>query len=242
MAIASLTNYTLIVIGFFVALIFAGFDLTKISFIVGTLGVGIGFGLQNIVSNFISGLILIFERPIAIGDIIIVDTIEGTVTSIGIRSIKVLQYNGDEVIIPNATLISGRLTNRTLTNSQRRFLITINTALDTDPDFVIDLLQRAANEVDDVLSYPESKAYFQGINEQSLKFALYYWVGDNIMDTVSETNLKVHQFLREAGIKIPITRQIEYHMDKLEDNDVLPKQEDKKGEEKGEKDANDKKS
>ena len=238
MAIASLTNYTLIVIGFFVALIFAGFDLTKISFIIGTLGVGIGFGLQNIVSNFISGLILIFERPIAIGDIIIVDTVEGTVTSIGIRSSKILQYNGDEEIIPNATLISGRVTNRTMTNSQRRFLIPINTALDTDPDFVIELLQNASKEVKGVLSYPEPRVYFDGIYEQSLRFSFYYWIGENIMDVKSETNLKVHQYLREAGIKIPIPRQIEYHMDKPDDIDLLSKQEVKKGE----KDANDKKS
>ncbi len=234
MAIASISNYTLVVIGFFVALIFAGLDLTKISFIIGTLGVGIGFGLQNVVSNFISGLILIFERPIAIGDIIIVENIEGTVTSIGIRSSKILQYNGDEEIIPNATLISGRVTNRTLTNKQRRFIITIQTALDTDPDLVIDLLQKASKEVDGVLSYPEPKAYFQGIVEQSLKFSLYYWVGDNILDVVSNTNLKVHQYLRENGVQIPIPRRIEYI---VEDPDKIQKPDKKE-----EKDKNDKQS
>ena len=230
LAIASITNYLLIVIGFFAALGFAGFDLSKISFIVGALGVGIGFGLQNVVSNFVSGLILIFERPIAIGDIIIVENVEGTVTSIGIRSSKILQYNGDEEIIPNAIFINGKVTNRTLTNNQRRFIITIYTSLTTEPELVLDLMKKAGNEVEGVLSYPEPKAYFEGISGQSLKFSLYYWIGDNILDTVSETNLKVHQYLREAGIQIPIPRQIEYHLDNIDEVNPVSKKEVKKDE------------
>lgn len=209
MAIASLTNYTLITIGFFLALASAGFDLANIGLLAGALGVGIGFGLQNIVSNFISGLILIFERPITVGDTIEVEGIIGTVSAIGIRSSRIRQFNGDEEIIPNATFISGRVTNRTLSDSQRRYIIRINTSLEADPQQVLGLLEETCRSVEDVLRYPPPRAYFEGIVDQSMQFSLYYWLSSNILDANSLANLKVHEALRAAGIQFRVPRQLE---------------------------------
>jgi len=209
MAIASLTHYALITIGFFLALASAGFDLTNIGLLAGALGVGIGFGLQNIVSNFISGLILIFERPITVGDVIEVEGIIGTVTAIGIRSSQVRQFNGDEEIIPNATFISGRVTNRTLSDSRRRYIIRVNTSLEADPQQVLGLLEETCRSVDHVLRYPPPRAYFEGIVDQSMQFSLFYWLSSNILDANSLVNLQVHSALQEAGVKFRIPRQLQ---------------------------------
>jgi small-conductance mechanosensitive channel len=208
MAIGSLTQYTLITIGFFLALTMMGFDLDKIGLLLGALGVGIGFGLQNVVSNFISGLILIFERPITIGDIIEVEGVMGKVTNIGIRSSRIRQFNGNEEIIPNANLISGRVTNLTLSDRDRRFIQTILTEPNIDPQRVIDKLEKACADVDLVLKDPLPRVYFQGLQEQFLQFGVYYWVNENIFDAKSQVNLALWNALQEEGISTPVPKQV----------------------------------
>ena len=117
-AISTMLHYAILLVGFFVALGALGIDLTKITILAGAFSVGIGFGLQNVINNFVSGLILLFERPIKIGDIIEVSGNIGEVRQIGIRASIIRTKDGSEVIVPNGLLISGQVTNWTLSDSR----------------------------------------------------------------------------------------------------------------------------
>lgn len=209
MAIASLTYYTLIVIGIIMAMLALGFDVTHLSVLAGALGIGIGFGLQNVVNNFISGLILIFERPITVGDIVNLQTIEGQVISIGIRSSKVQQYDGSVLIVPNADLISNQVVNFTLTDDKRRFILPIYTDTNADPVKVLEIMNYAANSIPDVLSDPAARSYFTGTEDQSRVFKLYFWVsGRMFLQAKSDVTLAVHQKLEENGIRVKAQREV----------------------------------
>jgi len=199
-AISSLTQYFLITLGFLLALSAAGFSMQNLGLLAGALGVGIGFGLQNIVNNFISGLILAFERPVTVGDVIETAGNEGVVQKIGIRASVIQQYDGSEVIVPNAELISNRVINWTLSKYTRRLILTINTHQDADTDQVLKVMKEAVNNLDFVLKDPEAKAYFHGINDNQLEFALFYWASGNILDCKSLVNQQVQKALKDAGI------------------------------------------
>jgi small-conductance mechanosensitive channel len=173
--ISALSRYVILFIGFLFAAGAAGFDLTNLTLLVGALGVGIGFGLQNVVNNFISGLILMFERPIQIGDTVEVGELLGIVKHIGIRASIVRTFNEAEVIVPNADLISGRVTNWTLSDRRRRIEIPVGVAYGTPPQKVIDMLCDTAKAHDDVLPSPMAYAIFNGFGESSLDFTLRFW-------------------------------------------------------------------
>lgn len=208
-AVASITHYSLIVLGVFLALASAGFEARHLGLLVGALGVGIGFGLQTIINNFLSGLILIFERPITVDDVIEVDGILGVVTSIGIRASRIRQYNGDEMIVPNAHLISKKVTNRTLSDTKRRYTMSFETSRDADPERVIAIISEAAQSVTGILSDPPAKGYFKGLGEQSIKFYVNYWGAGNFLDLMSGVEQAVYAALEREGIKMPIPVQIE---------------------------------
>ncbi len=147
-AISTMLHYAILLIGLFVAVAALGFDLAKITILAGALSVGIGFGLQNIINNFVSGIILLFERPIKVGDTI-GDTIQlddavGVVDHIGIRATIVRTADGSEIIVPNGSLISNRVTNWTFSDRQRVIAIPIGVARGADPDHVIKLLKGVA--------------------------------------------------------------------------------------------------
>ena len=209
MAISSLTQYTLVFIGVVLALAYAGFDLQNLGIMAGALGVGIGFGLQNLVGNFISGLILVFERPVTPGDIVKVDNYEGTVVSIGIRSSVIRQWDGSRIIVPNSDLISNKVLNWTMTHYERRFIIRIHTPPDTDPDKVIKLMTEAATKEELVLESPHPITYFIGIVDQALTFDLFFWVSRDILIAKSNVNLAVQKTLKKAGIKVLLPRKFE---------------------------------
>jgi len=200
-AVSSLTQYFLISAGFLLALSVAGFSMQNLSLLAGALGVGIGFGLQNIVNNFISGLILAFERPVTVGDIIDVSGHEGKVQRIGIRASVIKQYDGSEVIVPNAELISSKVVNWTLSKYTRRLILTIHTHKDTDIDKVLKLMKDAVSKVEFVLKKPEVKSYFHGIKDKELEFALYYWASGNILDCKSLVNQEVQKALVQENIE-----------------------------------------
>jgi len=200
-AVSSLTQYFLISLGLILALSAAGFNMQNLSLLAGALGVGIGFGLQNIVNNIISGLILAFERPVTVGDIIEVTGNEGVVQKIGIRASVIKQYDGSEVIVPNAELISGKVTNWTLSKYTRRLIMTIHTHKDTDTDKVLKLMKDAVSRVEFVLREPEAKSYFHGIRDRELEFALYYWASGNILDCKSLVNQEVQKALVRENIE-----------------------------------------
>ncbi len=207
--IVMLLNYTVLGLAFVLAVAAAGIDLTKFALIAGALSVGIGFGLQNVVNNFVSGLILAFERPVQAGDAVQVGDIWGEVRRIGVRSSTVRTWSGAEVIVPNADLISNQVTNWTLSDRQRRMEIAIGVAYGTNPHQVIELATQCAKNNSQVLSSPEPRTIFTGFGESSLDFELRAWTEefDNYLATKSELLLAVHDALYAAGIEIPFPQR-----------------------------------
>ena len=207
-AISIVLRVTVTTVGLYLAASAAGIDLSQLGFILGALSVGIGFGLQSVVLNFIAGLILAFERPIHVGDVVQADMEMGVVSEIGIRASKLKTWHGTEVIIPNGDLISKKVINYTLTDVKRRFKIPIRTAIDATPREVMELLTSVAKEHPKTLDDPASKTYFTGYGETSLDFFLYFWtLFDDGLSTRSEVMLQIHEKLKEAGIDVPIPIQ-----------------------------------
>ena len=195
----------LISIGFYVGVTSAGIDLSKLGFIIGALGVGIGFGLQNIVLNFISGLILAFERPINIGDTIEVDSEFGVVTNIGVRSSNIKTYDGYEAIIPNGDLISKKVVNWTLSNRDRKSKVLFRTASNVNPEEILELSNTIGIKHKASFEDPKPFTYFKGFDENgNLKFELWYWT--TFSDAVSskhDISLEIFAKLKEVGVVAP---------------------------------------
>ncbi len=204
-AISLVLRIIIVGAGLYIAFSAAGIDLSNLGFIIGALGVGIGFGLQNIVLNFISGLILAFERPVNLGDTIRVDDEFGVVTGIGVRSSHIKSYSGYEAIIPNGDLISKKVINYTLSNRNRRSKIYMKTAPNADPEKVIELFNEMAAEDSRTLKEPVPKTYFYGYDpEGNLSFALLYWTTfSDTLKTESSIALKIFSKLKEEGIQAP---------------------------------------
>jgi potassium efflux system protein len=208
-AISAAVNYVIVLIGVTLALSAAGLDPGRIALVAGALSVGIGFGLQTVVNNFVSGLILLFERPIQIGDVISLGDVTGTVRRIGIRSSTIGTFDGAEVIVPNGTLIAEQVVNWTLTNYQRRIEIRVGVAYGSDPTQVLTLLEGAAQEIADVLKFPAPRALFAGFGDSSLDFLLWVWTDrqDMLAMVRSRVAVGVHSALRQAGIEIPFPQR-----------------------------------
>jgi len=206
--IIMLVKVALITGGFFLAAAAAGMELTNLSIILGAFSVGIGFGLQNIFNNMVSGLILAFERPINVGDVVEIDALMGTVTSIGLRASTVKSFDGAEVIVPNGNLISNNLINWTLKDINRRMDIRVGVAYGTDPELVLGIIKGVADEHEKVKKKPAPSSYFIGFGDSSLDFRLLAWVNiDYRLTTESELNTAINRKLAEAGIEIPFPQR-----------------------------------
>ncbi|HSF14362.1 MAG TPA: mechanosensitive ion channel domain-containing protein [Vicinamibacteria bacterium] len=207
--ISKLARYTIVFIGLVVALVAAGIELNRLALLAGALGVGIGFGLQNIVNNFVSGIILLFERPIQSGDTIELDTVFGKVSRIGIRSSTVRTFEGAEVIVPNAHLIDGRLINWTYSDRLRRLEVRVGVAYGSRPQAVLDTLLQVAKKHDEILQEPVPYAIFDGFGESSLDFTLRAWTAnfDDFLRIRSELAVGVHDALMRAGFEIPFPQR-----------------------------------
>ena len=210
---SSLTNYTILAIGFLIAFSAAGMDFQNIALLAGAFGIGIGFGLQGIVNNFLSGLILIFERPIQVGDTIEFQANSGPmmaqVKRIGIRSSIVRSFDGAEVIMPNANLIANDVTNWTKSDQLRRIEVTVGVAYGTDPEQVLAILHEVADNHPDVLKRPEPMALFIGFGDSALEFSLRAWTSDfdKYLILRSEITTAVHGALSRAEITIPFPQR-----------------------------------
>jgi small-conductance mechanosensitive channel len=174
-AISTTLHYVILLVGFFVAVTALGFDMTKVTILAGAFTVGVGFGLQNIFNNFVSGLILLFERPVKIGDVVQIEDASGTVERIGIRASIIRTPNGSEIIVPNGKLISERVTNWTLTNRRRTIELPIAVAPGADPGRVIALLERTAAAHPLVTNEPPPQALVVKLSPDSLGFELRAW-------------------------------------------------------------------
>jgi small-conductance mechanosensitive channel len=194
--------------GFLLAAAAAGMELTNLSIILGAFSVGIGFGLQNIFNNLVSGLIIAFERPIKVGDTVQVDQLMGVVKQIGLRSSTVKSFDGAEVIVPNGNLISNQMINWTLSDFSRRMDIRVGVAYGTNPEKVIEILLQVAEEQEKVYKIPKPNAFFLGFGDSSLNFRLLAWCNiDHRLETESQVYLKINKKLVEAGIEIPFPQR-----------------------------------
>jgi potassium efflux system protein len=218
-AVSLILRIAVITIGFLLAVGAAGVEMSRLAILLGAFGVGIGFGLQNIFNNLISGIILAFERPINEGDIIEVGGTWGTVKQIGIRSSTIRTFEGAEVIIPNGNLISNELTNWTLTDQQRRVEVLIGVKYGTDPEQVLQILRDVANAHEETLKDPKPLPLFTEFGESSLNFRLLVWIpnADERLRIQSELSVAVNKELKKAGIEIPFPQR-DVHFKSIDDS------------------------
>ncbi len=207
-AVATLTHYLIGAIAIVAVAAAIGITGTQIAMLIGALGVGIGFGLQSIVNNFISGLILIFERPIKVGDMVEIGQLLGTVKRIGIRASIVRTFDGAEVVVPNGDLIAKEVINWTLSDQVRRRELRVGVEYGNEPEQVLELLAKVAGDHPEVFDTPEPMILFQGFDDGMMNFSLRYWVPiAGSLKVASEVAVAVNAALREAGIKIPIPQR-----------------------------------
>ena len=213
LSISRLVHYAIMTIGFIVLLRVLGFGLNQITILGGALGVGIGFGLQAIVNNFVSGLILLFERPIKVGDMIDVGTQIGEVKELGLRATTVQTFDNAEVVIPNSQLISGNVTNWTLAEKKVRVRAPVGVAYGTDISKVFEILLGCAQANPRVLSSPKPTALFLSFGASSLDFELRAWISDfdHRVEVLSELNQDIESEFQFAGIEIPF-QQTDLHL------------------------------
>ncbi|NPA37259.1 MAG: mechanosensitive ion channel [Chlorobi bacterium] len=219
--ISILAKYTILTVGFLIAIAAAGMELSNFTIIMGALGVGIGFGLQDIINNFISGLILLFERPIQVGDKVQIDDLWGTVINIGIRSSIIRTFDGSEVIVPNGMLISREVTNWTLSDQKRRLEIEVGVEYGADLKKVLEILINSAQSHPDVMKNPPPAAWFIGFGSSSVDFKLVFWHPsfDGSFDVKSQVAITVFDELEKAGITIPFPQQ-DLYIKEIKQQDV----------------------
>lgn len=221
-AIGSILRYIFIVIGFLIILQTAGIDLTALNILAGAVGIGLGFGLQNIANNFISGLIILFERPIKIGDRIEVDDVAGDVVTIGARSTTVVTNDNISIIVPNSKFISENVINWSYNDRQVRFKIPVSVAYDSDVRLVEKLLLDVANENPDVLDTPAPGVRFLEFGDSGLNFELRAWSASLLHrqgKLLSALNFAILDKFRENGIEIPYPqRDIRLRGSEMESN------------------------
>jgi small-conductance mechanosensitive channel len=208
-ALSSLVRYTIVFVGFLVALAVLGLNFDRITVLGGALGLGVGFGLQNIVNNFVSGLIVLFERPVRVGDAVQIGDVQGEVQRIGIRSSTVRTWEGADVVVPNSQLVSDRVTNWTPFDQRRRLEIQVSVAYGSAPDEVLKILSEAAKSHPDVLAEPMPLALFVGFGDSALRFQVWAWTArlSRFGAIKSEVGIAVYAAIREAGLAIPFPQQ-----------------------------------
>ena len=174
--ILRLIHFALIAIGFLIALASLGIELTSLAVVFGLMGVGVAFGLQNITSNFVSGIILLFERPVSVGDYVDVGNTSGQVHSINLRSTTIVTPENITLIVPNSRFIENTVTNWSVGDLKIRITIPVGVAYGSDTELVTGLLMKAAKDHAEVLPNPEPDVLFAGFEDSSLNFQLRVWI------------------------------------------------------------------
>ena len=208
-SIKLIVRFIIITTGFIIGIIASGIPLTQLTVLMGALGVGIGFGLQNIFNNLVSGLIIAIEKPISVGDMVELGTDTGWIKEIGIRASNMQTFEGAEIIVPNGELISNRLTNWTLSNKRRRLEIIIGVAYKSNPHQVKELLMNILQKHPEILKLPEPDIYFTSLGDSSLNFMLNFWISDFVEGKRirSEVLFNIFDVLKENGIEIPFPQR-----------------------------------
>ncbi|WP_017471206.1 mechanosensitive ion channel family protein [Amphibacillus jilinensis] len=206
-------HYIIMIIAVMMSISIVGISLGALTVFASVAGVGIGFGLQNVASNFISGIILLFERPIKIGDRVIVDDIIGDVEQINMRATVIRSVNNEHIIVPNSYFLEEHVINRSFQNPIMRLTVPIGVSYQANPEQVRDLLLRVAQEeVEEnkaVLLEPEPFVNFVGFGDSSLDFELLIWVNDSreLLRAKTNLNFKIHRLLTEHDIEIPFPQR-----------------------------------
>lgn len=217
-ALSMVVHYALLLAGFILAIVATGVDLDRFTILISAFGVGAGFGLQGLVNNFMSGLVLLFERPIKVGDAIEMAQRSGQIKSIGIRASILRTWDGAEVVVPNATLTSNEVVNWTLSDHQRRIEIPLGVAYGSEPERVLALLVGVAVAHPEVLDEPAPDAFFEGFGADALNFRLRCWSGqyDRSNSIRSELCVAIGKVLAEAKIAMPFPQR-DLHLRSMDD-------------------------
>jgi small-conductance mechanosensitive channel len=207
--ILKLIHYLIMVIVVYQVINMIGLDLKGLAFIAGVLSLGIGFGLQNIASNFASGLIMMFERPVRIGDLVSVGDMDGVIKDIRMRSTTISTFDNVSVIVPNTELIVGRVVNWTHGDPKIRIHVPIGVAYGSDVQLVTKLLLEIAREHPDVLDDPAPAVLFNEFGDSSLNFELLVWIPSPMIrkKVISDINYAIEAAFREHGVEIPFPQQ-----------------------------------
>ncbi|MEM0939395.1 MAG: mechanosensitive ion channel domain-containing protein [Bacteroidota bacterium] len=199
-----------IFIGSIVIIQTAGIDLSSLSLLAGALGVGIGFGLQNITNNFISGIVILFEKPIKVGDRIVVGDTEGDVINISVRATTILTNENVSIIVPNSEFISSRVINWSHNDRNIRFDIPVGVSYNEDPQKVKELLMKVAIDNKNVLEYPEPLVFFDEFGDSSLNFTLAVWTSkytDKPRILKTELYFEIFEQFKKEAIEIPFPQR-----------------------------------
>jgi potassium efflux system protein len=210
----TLTRYAIVAVGLWLVLSTLGVRWSQFQWLVAALGVGIGFGLQEIVANFISGLIMLFERPVRVGDIVTVGETDGVVTRIQIRATTIRNWDRKELLVPNKEFITGRLLNWTLSDQVTRIMVVVGVAYGTDVDRALALMRQAAEESERVLDEPAPLLTFEGFGDNALNLILRAYVGsiDHRLGTITALHKAINDKFEEAGIVIAFPQR-DFHLD-----------------------------
>ncbi len=195
---------------------FLDVPITAFAFLSGAIAIGVGFGAQNIINNFISGWILMWERPIRIGDFLEVDNAKGRVEAINTRSTRIRRVDGVHLLIPNSKLLENTVTNWTLIDQRSRTSVRVGVAYGSDCNLVRDLITQAVNEQDDVLPNPEPKVIFDDFGDNSLAFEVYFWINASIegelRSTRSNIRFRINELFNENQVVISFPQR-DVHLD-----------------------------
>jgi small-conductance mechanosensitive channel len=207
-SVATLSYYAVVLLGLMFALAAAGFEMSQFAIVFGALGVGIGFGLQNIVNNFVSGLILMFERPIQPGDTVEVTGTSGVVREIGMRATTLKTGEGADVVIPNGTLLSEKLINWTMSDLNRRVDVDLGVAYASDLRQVAAVLMDVTKTCSGISPQPAPAVIFRGFSPSSVDFGIRAWTRFADHAAIrTELAMRVAEALAKAGIVMPFAQQ-----------------------------------
>lgn len=209
-AVGTIVRYISILIGLFIILQTLGIDLSSVTILAGALGIGIGFGLQNVTNNFVSGLIILFERPIKVGDRIEVGDINGDVTRISMRATTIVTNDNISIIVPNSEFISSTVINWSHSDRNIRFNIPVGVSYDSDPEKVKKVLLEVVNSNSGVLKEPKSDVLFDKYDDSSINFNLRVWTNEYINRPgllKSQLYFEIFKRFKEENIEIPFPQR-----------------------------------
>jgi potassium efflux system protein len=222
-AVSTVARYAISALGLVLVFNTIGGSWSQIQWLVAALSVGLGFGLQEIFANFVSGLIILFERPIRVGDTVTVGDVHGTVSKIQIRATWITAFDRKELIVPNKEFVTGRLINWTLSDSVLRVDLPVGIAYGSDTNRAIDVLTEVARESWRVLNDPPPQVLFLGFGDSSLSFELRVYIRNvsNLLPVTHELHMNIDKAFREAGIEIAFPQR-DLHLRSLPERWIAP--------------------